>query len=355
MSDKLMRIRQKMQAAGIDAFVTSKDVNRRWLSGFTGSAGTVVVGLNTAHILVDFRYVEQAKQQAVGFEVLQYQDYYPVLAELMQKLQARQVGFESHHVVHKTWERLRRELPNCVWVPTENWVEQERGVKDQAELASLKQAAAIADQAFSQLLSVIKPGVTEKQLALELEFIMRRAGAERLAFETIVASGARGALPHAAPTDKVIERGELVTLDFGAVWQGYHSDMTRTVAVGAADAKQKEIYHLVLQAQLAGVAAVAPGKTGRDIDAVARQLISDAGYGANFGHGLGHGVGLEIHEEFPRLSMSGEVILQPNMVCSVEPGVYIPGWGGVRIEDLVVVTADGCRVLCTSPKELLVV
>ncbi|HHT25749.1 MAG TPA: aminopeptidase P family protein [Firmicutes bacterium] len=351
----LTDIRAQMQAADLDALVVSSKPNRTWLTGFHGSAGTVVITPAALYLLVDFRYIEQAKVQAPAAHTVMYKNLYPTLREQLTSLGVKRAGFESSHVVHKMWQRLQNEMPDITWVGVDTWIEAARGCKRPEELAALEKAVVIADQAFAAILPAIKPGITESDLALELEFTLRRLGAERMAFDIITASGVRGALPHGAPTDKVIERGDLVTLDFGAVWQGYHSDITRTVAVGNVSDKQREIYELVLAAQLAGIAAVAPGKTGREVDAVAREMIAAAGYGERFGHGLGHGVGLEIHEEYPRLAATSEVELKPGMVCSVEPGVYIPGWGGVRIEDMVVVTESGCRVLTTSPKELLIV
>lgn len=351
----LTGIRTQMQEAGLDALVVTSAPNRAWLTGFHGSAGTVVITSEELYLLVDFRYIEQAKAQAPLAQVMMYKTLYSTLRDLLTSLAVKRAGFESSHVVHKMWLRLQSEMPDVTWVGIDTWLEAARGCKRPEELAAIERAVAIADQAFATVLPKIKPGITERDLALELEFSMRRLGAERMAFDIIAVSGVRGALPHGAPTDKVIEHGDLVTLDFGAVWQGYHSDITRTVAVGVVTDKQRKIYELVLAAQLAGIAAVAPGKTGREVDAVARDMITAAGYGEQFGHGLGHGVGLEIHEEYPRLSTTSDVVLQPGMVCSVEPGVYIPEWGGVRIEDLVVVTESGCHVLNTAPKELLIV
>ena len=213
--------------------------------------------------------------------------------------------------------------------------------KDAGELKLLQKSMDISQQAFAKIMPLIKPGVSEAFISLELEFAMRRLGAEGKAFDFIVASGTRSALPHGVASDKLLAAGDFVTLDFGAVYKGYHSDMTRTLCLGPASEKQREIYALVLKAQEAGCQAVRPGKSGKEIDAVARQIINEAGYGEYFGHGLGHGLGLMIHEE-PRLSPLGERILKAGMPVTVEPGIYLPGWGGVRIEDTVVVSADGC-------------
>ncbi len=351
---RLEQLRAKMAEQDLQALVVGSDSNRRWLSGFTGSAGTVVIGREQAWLLVDFRYIEQAGLEAAGFLSVQVEDVRKQLDSLCREQGIRRAGFESAHVSVCAWEKLREAVADVEWVPTLKWVEEARGCKDEAEIALLAKAAAIADDAFAAVLPYIRPGVTEREIALELEFIMRRLGAERVSFPPIVAAGARGAMPHAAPSEKAIAAGDLVTLDFGGVWQGYCSDLTRTVAVGRVDARQREIYELVLQAQQAALAAVAAGKSGREVDAVARDFLTASGYGEAFGHGLGHGIGLDVHEEFPRLSRTWEDQLRPGMVCSVEPGIYLPGWGGVRIEDLVVVTAGGCRVLSQAPKDLQV-
>lgn len=350
LNERIERLRGRLE--DVDAFVVSSPANRRYLTGFTGSAGTVVVGREEAYLLVDFRYVEQAKAQAQGVSVVHYDDVHKSLGEILAKLKAKKVAFEAAHATVAAVRKLEEKIPGVTWTPVEDWVEELRAVKDAKELKAIQAAVDLADRAFAYILDRIR-GRTEREIAFDLEFFMRREGAAKLAFDTIVASGPNGALPHASPTDRVVQDGDLVTLDFGAVVDGYCSDMTRTVAVGKADDRQREIYQLVLEAQRAGLAAVRPGRTGKEVDAEARAVIERAGHGEHFGHGLGHGVGLEIHERPPVLSKAGEWVLKEGMVTSVEPGVYIPGWGGVRIEDLVVVTAEGCRVLTRSPKELI--
>lgn len=352
---RLAAVRRRLQDEGLDALYVQSAVNRRYLTGFTGSAGLVVIGRERAFLLVDFRYVEQAKVQAPSFEHVKLQDDPEDLIRLLREQGFKRVGFEAEHLSVHDYQELTAHAPEIEWVPTVKWVEAVRGIKDAAELAAIQRAVDLADAAFTYILSFLRPGRTEKEIAFELETYMRRSGAQGIAFPTIVASGPNGALPHAVPTDRKLAVGDLVTLDFGCVVDGYASDMTRTVAIGRADARARELYDLVLRAQRAGVAAVRPGRLGKEVDAVARGIIAEAGYGEYFGHGLGHGIGLEVHEEFPRLNKKGEVELAPGMVCSVEPGVYIPGWGGIRIEDLVVVDPDGCRVLTRSPKDLIVV
>src|SRR5690625_216042 len=251
---------------------------------------------------------------------------------------------------------MKTRLPAVTWVATLDWVEQIRGIRDDNELQTMQQAIDLTDEAFRHIVSFLTPGRTEKEIALELEMFMRRQGAEALSFPPIVASGPNGALPHAVPTDRPLEKGDLVTLDFGCIVDGYCSDLTRTVAIGEASEQAKTLYDIVLRAQLAGIQAVEPGRTGKEVDKTARAVIEDAGYGQHFGHGLGHGIGLNVHEQYPRLSpMQGDVVLQAGMVCSVEPGIYIPDWGGIRIEDLVVVRSVGCDVLSKADKQLLIV
>jgi Xaa-Pro aminopeptidase len=262
-AQRLEQVRAKMASAELDALLIGSPANRRWLTGFSGSAGSVVVGKRRAFLLVDSRYVTQAKDEAPMFEQAEYVELYPALAEVLSNIGAERAGFETEHVVHKSWQKLQSRVPGCDWVAVDGLVEELRGIKSAHELALLVKAVDIADEAFEALLPHIRPGISERQLALKLETLLREAGAERLAFDTIVVSGPRGALPHGTPTDKLLQRGELVTLDFGAVWQGYHSDITRTVGVGTVDAKQRTIYDIVLQAQKAGIAAAVSGKTGQ--------------------------------------------------------------------------------------------
>ncbi len=355
MEARRARARSAMVEAGVEALLVTDPLNRRYLTGLSGTAGSALLTADRQILLTDFRYVEQAKQEAPDWELVQYEDFYPELGKLLGQLQVGRVGFESHKVTVKQHQDLQAKTGARVeWVPLEGLVERLRAIKSAEELALLRQAVAIADAAFTHIVGFLRPGVTEREVAVELEFFMRRQGAEGLAFPSIIGSGPNGALPHARPSQRPLAIGDLVVLDFGAVWQGYHSDITRTVAIGRVDEEQRAIYELVRQAQAVGVAAVQPGREGREVDAEARRVIQEAGYGDYFGHGLGHGVGLEVHEDPPRLSRLSESRLEPGMVTSVEPGIYLPGRFGVRIEDLVVVTADGPQVLTQSSKELII-
>lgn len=348
---RLQAIRERLSNEALDAMVIQSPINRRYMSGFTGSAGTIVISQHHAWLLVDFRYVEQAKAQVDMYQVERIDKPLEDLGRLLVDNQLLRVAFEAGHLTVHEHQRWAEVVNQVSWEPRVDWVETLRGIKDSEEIAAIQKAVDVTDAAFEHILDFLKPGVTERSIALELEFFMRREGAESLAFPSIVASGPNGALPHATPSDRQLASGDLVTLDFGCVVHGYCSDITRTVGIGDPDAKSREIYSLVLRAQLAGIEAIRPGIEGREVDRISRDIIREAGYGDYFGHGLGHGVGMNVHEEFPRLSPRGEVILQPGMVCSVEPGIYIPDWGGIRIEDLVVVTETGCRILTQSSKE----
>lgn len=349
--ERLTRMRQRLGEAGLDAFLVTHPDDRRYLSGFTGSAGVLLISQTDAFLLTDFRYVEQSKAQAPLFDVRQYKDMPDTLADIVRLAGVSRIGFDSQHVTYAQYEELKSKV-SAEFVPTKDLVSNLRWIKDANEIACIRKAAEIADAALAEIMPKIKIGVTESELALELEFAMKRLGAEALSFDTILAAGPNGALPHAKPTDRRLESGDFLVIDFGAVWKGYHSDMTRTFAIGEISEKQREIYGITLKAQLAALEAVRPGKTGAEIDAIARDIISEAGYGDKFGHGLGHGVGLAIHEG-PTLSWRAtDQRLEPGMLVTIEPGIYLPGWGGVRIEDLVVVTEDGCDILTKTSKEL---
>lgn len=352
---RLSALRERLAEQNLDAFIVASWPNRPYLSGFTGSHGTLVITAGESILLTDSRYREQAAAQAAHFQIEdEGLDGLAALAALMDRLRPLRTGFESRAVTVaslKQWEERLGGLTTLV--PVENLVEELRLVKDEEEVRLLRQAAELADRGFEHLLEIIRPGRTEREISLELEFFLRRQGAEKAGFDFIVASGPRGSLPHGVASDRPIGRGELVTIDFGCFYGGYTSDITRTVAVGAPAGEWREIYEVVRQAQEAGVAAVRPGLTGGEVDAVAREVIAQAGFAERFGHGLGHGVGREIHEG-PRLRRNGTDVLRPGMVVTVEPGVYLPGQGGVRIEDMVLVTETGGERLTHARRDLVV-
>jgi Xaa-Pro aminopeptidase len=352
MTERLERLRARLAARELPALLVSTPTNRRYLSGFTGSAGFLLITAELALLLTDFRYVEQAATEAPAFHVRQLQrGLAKELAPLARELGLQRLAFEAANVTYQQWEQWQAAANEVglELVPVTNLVEPLRQVKDTEELATIERAVQIADQAVQAVCEWLRPGVSERAVAWELERQMREAGAEGMAFALIVGSGPRGALPHAQPTEKPIVAGEPVVLDLGCVVDGYHSDLTRTICLGEPDPAYLEIYDIVLRAQHAAEACIRPGMTGGEADRIARDLIAAAGYGDQFGHSLGHGVGLEIHEG-PTLRRESEDILQPGMVFSVEPGIYLPGRFGVRLEDLVVLESDGVRVLSQAPK-----
>lgn len=348
----MARAREYLVASNIEALLILKPENRRYVTGFTGSAGLALVTPAEILLAVDFRYEAQAAAEAPECTVVRGgRDPLAALSSVLKDRTPRTIGFEAEFVPYAQVGRLREKLAPAELVPLAT-VDRLRWVKDAAEIAAIAAAVEIADGALAHLLKVLRPGVSERAAALELETFMRRAGAERVAFETVLASGPRSALPHGRASERVMGAGEFVTVDFGAMWQGYCSDCTRTVVLGNADERQRHVYGVVLDAQRQALAMIRAGVACRDVDARARSVIDAAGFGEAFGHSLGHGVGLEVHEG-PRLAPQEDAVLEPGMVLTVEPGIYLPGWGGVRIEDLIVVVEDGCRILTHAPKELL--
>jgi len=348
---RLARLRAIMAREELDAFVSDQPENCRYLSGFTGGEGTALISGERAVLATDFRYYEQVRRQAPGFALAEVVGPAgPVVAATLADLGAHRVGFEEHVLTVETYRQWRAAAPEVDWVPTSGIVEGLRQEKDADELRAIAEAVRIADEAMVHLMAWITPGVTERQVAWEAEVYMRTHGAEALAFTSIIAAGDRGAMPHAVTTDRPIERGDPLVIDMGCVVDGYCSDLTRSFCVGEASDAYLAVWHKVLEAQLAAEAAIRGGMSGVEADAVARRVIYDAGYEGKFGHGLGHGVGLAIHEK-PRAGMTSSDVLTAGTILTVEPGIYLPGWCGVRIEDMVLVTEDGCRVLTAAAKQ----
>ncbi len=350
--DRITRLRALLTEQVVDAALITKEENVHYFSGFRGDSTVLLVTPERLILVTDSRYTEQAAAEAPDYEIVEQRDgLYRKVAELATDAGVVSLGFEGNALVYDTVVKLR-ELLGEVSCDTALNLDPLRQVKDADEIGLIRRACRIADEGFAHILSYIQPGMTEMEVAAELEHFMRRAGSERPAFQTIIASGVRGSLPHGTASDKVIARGELVTMDFGAVCGGYHSDITRTVCVGRADARQRELYDAVLTAQKRALAALRPGVTGVEVDQIARESLAEKELNQYFGHGLGHSLGLEIHEE-PRLSKAGTTVLQENMLVTDEPGVYIPGWGGIRIEDTVLITRDGAEPLTHAPKEFI--
>ena len=354
MTDRLGKLRSQLVPKGLDAIIISQGENRRYLSGFTGSAGFLLISQQRAILATDFRYVEQAQSQAPDFEVVQIQGeiakWFPRLAS---EMDAQKLGFEGKDISFSTYKELTKATgeveKEISLVPTDGLVESLRAVKDKEELKLIEKAAALTDAALEEILPQVKPGISEKELAWEIEIFLRRNGSEPVPFELIVASGPNSALPHARPTDRVIRQGEPVVMDIGAKVEGYTSDITRTICLGEGDSNFHRIYDIVLGAQLTAMTTLQIGMTGEQVDRLGRTVIEQAGYKDAFGHGLGHGVGLATHEE-PRLGSNSASILAEGMVFTIEPGIYISGWGGVRIEDMVVMEEGKVRLLTKARK-----
>lgn len=349
------RLAQKLPDGQSAALITTEH-NRRYITGFPSSAGCVLVTGEEAYFLTDFRYIEAARRQIHDMPCIVYQR----MAESVQELLTRH-GIERVYVEQSGMTLSEKAgWDSCLTAETvgnsslDGWLGTMRLVKTPEEMDRIRQAQQLTEYGFTHILSYIAAGKTEREIALELEFAIRRQGAEGVAFDFIVVSGANSSLPHGVPTDKPVERGDFVTMDFGAVVDGWHSDMTRTVAVGTVQDRQRQVYETVRRAQEACLKSLRAGISGVQGDAAAREVIAAAGYGEYFGHGTGHGVGIEIHEE-PRLSpTAGEDPLPAGCVVTVEPGIYLPGEFGVRIEDMVMLTPDGCENLTHSPKELII-
>lgn len=354
MIDRLAGLRKQMAVNGVEALFVTNPFNHRYLSGFTGTSGYLLISDQRAYLLTDFRYVEQAKAQAPLFEVVRHEtQVLKTVAQILHDEGFKRIGFEDEDVTVRFYKQMNEWCQGVSWIPLSGTVEQLRAVKSEEEIRTIQKAAHIADLAFTYILGVLKPGVTEKEIALELEYQMRKNGAEKASFDIIVASGWRSALPHGVASDKVIENGEFVTLDFGAYYNGYCSDLTRTVAIGQVDETLKNIYQIVLDAQQYGIEQIKAGMEGKKADALVRQKIAAAGYGEYFGHGTGHSIGLEIHES-PRLSPASADILQSGNIVTIEPGIYIPQLGGVRIEDDALIRENGCEILTHAEKQLII-
>ena len=355
MSSRLDHLHRKLDEKGLDALLISTPENRRYMSGFTGSAGYLLVSRDHAVLATDFRYIEQAGNQAPGFQVARVGTDWSWLRDLVRERGHRNLGFESQHVTVATYRQMSEALKDLrsedrpTLAATSGIVEELRTVKDREEMGLLQKAIDASDAAMELVTPTIRPGETEREIAWRLEVAMREAGADSLSFDTIVAAGPNGAMPHHRPSDRAVAEGEPIVIDMGAKVEGYCSDLTRTVCIGDPDETFRKVYDTVLGSQLTAIATVQAGMTAGEADALSRDIIAEAGYGDNFGHSLGHGVGLFIHE-YPRVGPKSESPLEAGMVFTVEPGIYLSGWGGVRIEDVVLLGEDGATVLSRAKK-----
>ncbi len=359
--NKLAKLRKKMKENNIDGLIVAKKENRRYLSGFTGTAGALLITDQDNLLITDFRYVNQAGQQSPDFSLVTIsKNLTQTLVEQIETLSLNNIGYEEDFWTCSDYQALTEKLNEKLasnnkieLVSASQLIKDLRIIKDEHELALIQKAVTLTDQAFAHILKMVKPGISELEVAIELEFYMRRLGASGPSFDYIVASGKRGSLPHGVATEKRIEPGELVTIDFGCVYQGYYSDMTRNFIFGQPDKKQSEIYQLVLTAQETALQKLQVGMSCQEVDSLARDVINKANYGQYFGHGLGHGVGLNIHEA-PTLSPIGTGALEEGMIITIEPGIYIADWGGVRIEDMVLVKQDSSTILTKTSKQLYI-
>jgi Xaa-Pro aminopeptidase len=349
---RLQKLQLGLKKLKCDALAVSHLTNVRYLSGFTGTSGMILVTPDAAHFITDFRYRSQAQSQVGAFTAVSIaeQGLWKEAAQLAQQRKLKRIGFEAEHTSVAAWEEIQKLLgSDAKTVALRQAVESLRLIKDEDELIVLREAVRIADEALAEVLEILRPGLSEREVAAALETGMRSRGASGLSFDTIVASGGRGALPHGVASDKILEHGDMVTIDMGARTNDYCSDMTRTVCLGRANDEQKRIYETTYRAQVAACEALKPGLSCKAADAVARKIIDSAGYKGAFGHGLGHGVGIDIHEA-PRLAKMGKGHLAAGMVVTCEPGIYIPEIGGVRIEDMLLITESGAEILTKTPK-----
>lgn len=338
----------------LDLLLIEHPVNLRYLSGFSGSEGALLLSQEGGWFVCDSRYTVQAGKEVADLLLVEQAQRQEAVADLVRQSGGYRVGFEASHTTVTQHQGLVARLPGVTLVGLGPELDAVRNCKDGSELEQLEQVAGLASAAFEAVLPQLQPGIREDSFALQLEFEMRHRGADGRAFDFIVASGPRGAMPHGRASDKAVLAGELVTIDFGAVKDGYHSDETVTLAVGSINTRQRQLYQTVLDAHDLAIAAVKPGIACRELDALAREYIKEQGFGQYFGHGLGHGVGLDIHEK-PVVSPRSDAVVEEGMVFTIEPGIYIPGLGGVRIEDTVAVTSDGCRLLTKVSKQLVIV
>jgi Xaa-Pro aminopeptidase len=353
--NRLRKLRTSITEKELDALLISQPENLRYLSGFTGSPGWLLISGRNAILVLDFLYVEQAKIESPGFEIIQIkQELHDWLPGLVSDSGWHKLGFEanliSYDAYHKLSEAIKTRQINLELVPTTGIVERLRSIKEPEELRSITKAVELADAALQQAKAMIRPGITEKEIAWEIEKNLRQKGSEGIPFEIIVASGPNSALPHARPAEKTIRSGEPVLIDMGARIGGYCSDLSRTLFIGKADETFNEIYNIVLKAQTTAIERIESDMTASQADQLARNVIEQAGYADAFGHGLGHGVGLAIHE-FPRLGVSSSDSLADGMVFTIEPGIYLAGHGGVRIEDMAVLESGKAKVLTRAQKD----
>ena len=353
-NDRINKLKDKLVKENLGGMYITNLTNVRYLTGFTGSAGSLLVLENEQHFFTDGRYTSQCKKQIKNCQVhIVGSTHYKYIADNKMLPSSLRIGFESDHMNVSTYLQLKETMSNIQWVHVSGIIEKIAAVKDMLEIDSLKTAIEITDEVFKQIIPELKEGAVEQDIAAKISYLFKMNGAEGDSYESIIGSGWLGALPHARPTDKKFEKGDFVVMDFGALYNGYHADMTRTVVIGEATDRHKEIYNIVLESQLAGIRYAKAGVTGAEVDKACRDVIIDAGYGDKFIHSTGHGIGLEVHT-YPRISSLNTKPLLENYVVTIEPGIYLEGWGGVRIEDDCWIQKNQCLPLNKSTKEMLI-
>lgn len=349
---RLSRIQQYLSEQGIGAFLVSSLLNVRYLSGYTGSSARLLITPNDAYIITDSRYEMQVCIECTDYTLVLINGQWEATAvTLIRDLNPGIAAFEGDALNYFEWRSISSALLDTKLLPADNYITRMRLIKDDDEIDLIRKAAQIVDAAYNRITSFIKEGITERELSAEIDCELRRNGAIKEGADTIAISGPRSALIHGKATDRVITNGDLVLMDFSANYEGYHSDITRTVVIGQSDSRQEEVYNIVLEAQKLAISLIKPGVAGYDIDAAARKYITERGYGEYFSHGLGHGLGLHIHDS-PAFSRYSTLILEKGIAATVEPGIYIPEWGGIRLEDDILVTDSGCEVLTAAPKSI---
>ena len=351
--DRINKIRNVLSIRNLDGIYITNLTNVRYLTGFTGSAGSLLIMNNNQYFFSDCRYTEQSKNEIKNAIILIENKPHLQIIKDNKLINNHTIAIESNHLTLSNYTLLKNYFKGANWEKTSGIVEEIAAIKDQTEIDALKKAIQITDSVFTEILNEIKIGVTEKAIAAKISYLFKMHGAEGDSYDPIIASGALGALPHARPSDKKIESGDFIVMDIGALYNGYHADMTRTVLVGEATDKHHEIYSIVLDSQLAGIQCAKAGITGKELDQVCRNVIQKSGYGDKFIHSTGHGIGLEVHT-YPGINNKNNKPLLENYVITIEPGIYIPGWGGVRIEDDCWIKKDCAVPLNMSSKELII-
>ena len=351
---RINTLKQEISKKQLKGIYITNLTNVRYLTGFTGSAGSVLILEEEQHFFTDGRYIEQSKEQVKNCTIHIVGSSHIKAIQKNNFLKGNmKIGFESNHVSVFMYESFSKSISNINWIKTNGIVEEIAAVKDKFEIESLRTAIEITDDVFTQIIPELKEGAVEKEISAKISYLFKMNGAEGDSYESIIGSGWLGALPHARPSDKKFEKGDFVVMDFGALYNGYHADMTRTIVIGKASEKHKEIYNIVLKSQLSGINLAKAGITGAELDSACRKVIVDAGYGDKFIHSTGHGIGLEVHTH-PRISSFNNEPLLENYVVTIEPGIYLAGWGGVRIEDDCWIRKNNCKPLNKSTKEMLI-